>query len=361
MRRRPLPLLAVGLTAGTLVLAGCSTDPASGGGDDAGITVVASTSVYGDIAEQIGGDGVEVDSIVDSVAQDPHSYEATVQDKLAVSKADVVIANGGGYDSFMEQLIADTDVDPASVVTVFELSETAHSDGEAAGEEPAEEAEHDHAAEDEEHDHAAEESEHDHAADGQAEEGAEEGHDGHGHEGHSHAEGNEHVWYDFHVMQAAVEEVTAALVAADPEGQSTYQENAAALTAELEALEARVQELSATADGRKYAMTEPLPFYLMEEAGLADATPEGYSETVEAGESVPPLLQKELIDALGAGEIAVLAYNPQSASPQTEAVRSAAEEAGVPVVELTETLPDDQDYADWMSTNLDALEAALAG
>ncbi|WP_309082071.1 metal ABC transporter solute-binding protein, Zn/Mn family [Zhihengliuella sp.] len=347
MRRRPLPLLAVGLTAGTLVLAGCSTGAASGGGDEGGaggITVVASTSVYGDIAEKIGGDGVSVESIVDSVAQDPHSYEATVQDKLAVSKADVVIANGGGYDAFMEQLLADTEVDPARIVTVSELAEAAHAEGDAApgentGGTASPEASH------EGHDDAA----HDEAA-----------HDEAAH-GHEHGDGNEHVWYDFHVMQAAAEEVAAALVAADPGNRQAYEDNAAALGAELGELETRVQTLAEGAGGRSYAMTEPLPYYLMEEAGLTDATPEGYSETVEHGESVPPLLQKELLDALAAGEIAVLAYNPQSASPQTEAVRAAAEEAGVPVVDLTETLPDDQDYADWMSANLDALEAALAG
>ena len=60
------------------------------------IDVVASTSVYGDIAKSVGGDKVSVTSIISKTSQDPHSYEASTQDKLAVSKAQLVIDNGAG-------------------------------------------------------------------------------------------------------------------------------------------------------------------------------------------------------------------------------------------------------------------------
>ena len=40
-------------------------------------------------------------------------------------------------------------------------------------------------------------------------------------------------------------------------------------------------------------------------------------------------------------------------------MRAAAEAAGIPVVDLTETLPDGRDYLSWMAANLDALESAL--
>ena len=53
------------------------------------VDVVASTSVYGDIVSSIGGDKVRVSSIINRTSQDPHSYEATTQDKLAVSKAEL--------------------------------------------------------------------------------------------------------------------------------------------------------------------------------------------------------------------------------------------------------------------------------
>ena len=71
--------------AAVLVLAGCATAPADSAAD--GVTIIASTDVYGDIAERIGGDAVSVTSIIEGAAHDPHSYEANVQDQLAVSKA----------------------------------------------------------------------------------------------------------------------------------------------------------------------------------------------------------------------------------------------------------------------------------
>ena len=66
------------------------------------VRVVASTNVYGDIARQIGGDQVQVTSFIDDPSQDPHSYEASPQNQLALSKARVIIENGGGYDDFMD-------------------------------------------------------------------------------------------------------------------------------------------------------------------------------------------------------------------------------------------------------------------
>ena len=91
-------LLAV---ASGIALAGCAT--AAVPSDQNGrIAVVASTSVYGDIARAIGGDAITVRSLITDAAQDPHSFEASAQDQLAVAKADVVIENGGGYDDFVE-------------------------------------------------------------------------------------------------------------------------------------------------------------------------------------------------------------------------------------------------------------------
>src|SRR6478609_11298297 len=90
----------------SLLLTACGTGggapSASRGADDSPgtINVVASTNVYGDIARAIGGDKVSVTAIITKTSQDPHSYEATAQDRLAISKAELVIENGGGYDGF---------------------------------------------------------------------------------------------------------------------------------------------------------------------------------------------------------------------------------------------------------------------
>src|SRR6478735_3144708 len=105
--KKPVIVLALASVA-ALTLAGCSTAAAGeGASDDGTITVVASTNVYGDIASTIGGDRIDVESIITSASQDPHSYEATARDRLTVQKADLVIENGGGYDAFIDTLLQD--------------------------------------------------------------------------------------------------------------------------------------------------------------------------------------------------------------------------------------------------------------
>ena len=84
-----------------------------------GITIVASTNVWGDIAKSIGGDRVQVVSIIENFAQDPHSYEASARDQLAVNDADLIVANGGGYDPFIDALAksaGNKDIVPALIV-----------------------------------------------------------------------------------------------------------------------------------------------------------------------------------------------------------------------------------------------------
>ena len=123
--RRSLPVLGLA-AASALVFAGCASDQTAGGaeGDDASdgrLSVVASTDVYGEIASQVGGDLVEVTSIVTNASQDPHSFEPSARDQLTVSKADLIVENGGGYDAFIDALI-DSSGSEAPVVTAVEHS-----------------------------------------------------------------------------------------------------------------------------------------------------------------------------------------------------------------------------------------------
>lgn len=101
-----------------LLLAGCSAPTSV---DDGLIHIVASTNVYGDIAAAIGGDRVAVVSVVDDPAQDPHSVEGSARVQLALSKADIVIENGGGYDDWIETMLAGLDRAP-TVLNVAALS-----------------------------------------------------------------------------------------------------------------------------------------------------------------------------------------------------------------------------------------------
>jgi zinc/manganese transport system substrate-binding protein len=304
-------LTVAALAAATaLALSGCA--PASTDGvatdeptNESGVRIVASTNVYGDIAEQIGGDRVSVTSIIDSPDKDPHEYEADARTQLALSKAQLVIENGGGYDDFVDTMLSAADNKIAPVLNAADIS--------GYEQEPAE------------------------------------------------GEFNEHMWYDFPTVQKLSEELVGQLSAIDPEGAETYEKNAEAFDGQLAALEQQEQDIKASFDTAGAAITEPVPLYMLDAAGLANKTPDAFSEAIEEGTDVPADVLKQTTDLFSSGEVKVLVYNEQTDGAQTELVLTAAKDAGVPVVPVTETLPEGTDYISWMTTNLNALQGALSG
>lgn len=294
----PASVLLVALVA----LAGCAPTAADAQDDPDLIQIVASTDVYGDIAATIGGDHVAVTSIIDSAAQDPHSYEASARDRLAIDSADIVIRNGGGYDPFIDDLLSAGDTDPV-VLTAVDID---------------------------------------------------------GAEGADAAGANEHVWYDLNVAGGLASQLADDLAALDPAAADDFTAASAAFDAGIVTLQERAAALAATTAGDEYLLTEPVPAYLLDSVGLTNATPDEFSEAIEEGSDVPPLVLRRVLDLIATGDVALLAYNSQTSGPETERVRAAAEDARVPVVDVTETLPDGDDYLGWMTSNLDQIEEALA-
>ena len=327
MRRLSTSTGLIGVAALALALTGCgqaaSGDAAAGTSDD-GIQVVASTNVYGDIAQTIGGDNVSVSSIVDSLAQDPHSYEATVQDKLAVSEADLLIENGGGYDPFLHRLADEVEMDHDYLIS-------------AVSESGIDGFEDEHASEDE---HAGE-SDEEHAE-------------------HSHGSANEHVWYDLDTMGALAAAIGEKLTALDPDNAEVYSTNVDEFDAGIAVLTERLAGLAETSTGQTVAITEPVPVYLLEAAGLENITPGDYSEAIEEGSDVSVAVLNDMMTLMEDDSLAFLAYNEQTESPQTQTVRDAADAAGVEIVNFTETVPEGEDFLSWMTSNVDGIESVLA-
>ncbi len=314
---RPHRPLRTSALAGAVLLGltACAGGTAEGTAAADGLTVVTTTSVYADIVREVGGDAVDVDPVIDSTAQDPHSYEATAQDRLAVENADLVVLNGGGYDAFMEDLAG---AGQTPVVEAYEVS------GHAGRVEEAEEAE---------------------------------PHEGHEHEGHEHGGANEHVWYDLDAMDEVATAVADRLAELDADGASEYRSNADAFSDRLDALKQRIAETPA--DNAAFVATEPVAVYLLEDAGLHDDTPAEFTAAVENGTDVPPLVLRQVREELENGHVQLLAFNAQTSSGQTEQLRDDARAAGAAVVEFTETLPEGTSYLEWMDQNVTAVTEAL--
>ena len=323
MRRPAARVLLAGLAGLGLLLTACSPTSGSprGTAGDGMVNVVASTSVYGDIVSSIGGDKVRVSSIINRTSQDPHSYEATTQDKLAVSKAELVVENGGGYDAFMDTLATDTGLDRGSVISAVDVSGLVSES--AASESPA-------------------------AASPDS-------------AGHTHGSTglNEHVWYSLPAMSRLADAVAEKLGSLEPASAQTFRSNAAAFKDSLGGLEAKLAAIKSSAGHAPVAVTEPVPLYLLEDAGLENETPAEYTAAIEEDADVPPAVLKTTVDLVASRGVRLLAYNTQTEGPQTAAVKKAAENAGVPVVNFSETLPDGQSYLQWMAGNVESIGKAL--
>jgi zinc/manganese transport system substrate-binding protein len=317
-RRAAVAALAV------LTVAGCGSGaeaPPATPAEGATVPVVASTNVYGSIVEAVGGDRVSVESLIDDPSADPHSYESTPADAVAVARARLVVVNGGGYDEFLPQLVQSSGADP-TVVDVADVSGLVPEEEHAAEEEHAEGEQH----EDE----------------------------------HAHGEFNEHFWYSLPAMQALATRLAADLGAADPAGAAEFTANAEAFNSRLGELITRAEAIGAARPGTRVAVTEPVPGYLVEAAGLTDATPPEFTEAIEEDTDPPAAVLQETLALFSGDPVRALIVNAQTETPSTDQVREAAQTAGVPVVEMTETLPEGTtDYTAWMGAQIDALAGAL--
>ncbi len=264
------------------------------------LQVVASTNVYGEIAGQIGGTRVEVTSILSDPSADPHLYEPGTSAGLAVSRADVVVQNGLGYDTFMQRL---ENASPSRRRIVVSI-------GEALGV--------------------------------------------HG------ANANPHVWYDIPKLPAIAGAITHAFERADPGHASSYRTREHQFVVSLTPLRRAVAAIGRQFAGVSVAYTEPVPGYLLTAAGLSNVAPEAFTRAVEDGTEPVPAAVAEMTRLVSARSVKVLLYNDQAVSPITTRVRSAARAGGVPVVGVSETLPPHTTFQAWQLAQVEALRAALA-
>jgi len=290
------------MAAGLLLTAcGSDTTPSSGSGSDTKIVVVASTDVWGNIVSAIGGDHVEVTALMSDPSADPHSYEASAQNQLTISKAKVIVENGGGYDDFVDRMINSAGA-KATVLNAVTLSGHVASGGAL----------------------------------------------------------NEHVWYDFRAVDRVAAKIQSVLATADPGDATTFAENAKVFTGKIEELQKKEAAIKAKHAGVGVGVTEPVPLYMLEAAGLVNKTPAGFSEAVESESDAPAAVVAQNLALYTGKKVRALIYNEQTTGPQTEQVLTVAKANGIAVVPVTETLPSGTDYFSWMNANLDAIAAAVA-
>ncbi len=192
--------LIVLLTVLALALSACGGKPASNAGTSDPV-ILTSTTFLADIARNIAGDRVEVESLLPTGA-DPHSYQPTPQDAAKIAQSKLLIVNGVEYEHFIETLLENAGGERL-IVTASDGLKPRHMKGHEGGE---------HAGETESN------------------------------ESHAHEAGDPHMWLDPNNVITYVENIREGLTHFDPEGAAIYRSNADAYVAELKSLDAWIAE-----------------------------------------------------------------------------------------------------------------------
>ncbi|MEJ0012451.1 MAG: zinc ABC transporter substrate-binding protein [Bauldia sp.] len=261
------------------------------------ISIVAAENFYGEAAAAIGGDGVKVSSVIVQQGTDPHDYEPTPSVATSVADAGVVILNGADYDPWMGRLVDASANDTRKVIDVAAL--IGHKPGD-----------------------------------------------------------NPHVWYDPKAMPALADAIADTLGALDPAGKAGYDARRDQYLASLAPIQQKVDQLRAAFAGTPVTATEPVFGYMAEALGFKmqnDAFQTAIMNETEPSAAAIASMEDDIKN----GRVKVLFYNSQVEDPLTQHLSETAKAAGVPVVGVTETLPEGQTFTQWMLGELDATAKAL--
>jgi len=245
----------------------------------------------------VAGDHITVKSILTGADTDPHSYQASPSDAAAITDAALVVYNGGGYDPWVDEVLAGH----RAVKSI-----AAYSFGERG------------------------------------------------------TQANEHVFYDLNVAKSVASTIADRLAAIDPGNAADYRANAAEFCRGADAISISEHAIASAYPAARVVATEPVVYYLLSASGLVDRTPEAFSAANENETDPSPADMASVLDLIKHRQVSALLVNPQTATAAINGLEDAARRAGVPVTDVTETLPDGTDYLTWQRTTVSRLLAALA-
>jgi zinc/manganese transport system substrate-binding protein len=261
------------------------------------VGIVAAENFYGDVAKQIGGNAVKVNSILTNPDQDPHLFEASPSVARSLSGAKIVVSNGIDYDPWIEKLLSASRSAGRIEIVVGDLV------GKKSGDNP-------------------------------------------------------HIWYDTRTMTAFADALTDALTAIDPSNKDGYGQRLAVFKASLKPINDKVAELKDRLSGTPATATEPVFGYMFGALGM-DVRNGDFQLAVMNDTEPSPSQVAAFENDLRNHQVKVLVYNSQASDPLADRMVGFAKAAKIPIVGASETEPPGETYQAWMASELDAVDKAL--
>lgn len=264
-----------------------------------GIPIVAAENFYGNIIQQLGGKYVSVTSLLNNPNVDPHQYESSIQSAVEVSAAKIVIENGGGYDTWMDKLLAAAPSSNRIVLTGYNIAT-------------------------------------------------------------HRLPNNPHVWYGLNNIQEIAQAMTNALSKVDAKDSAYFVQNLQRFTQSLSAVTQKMGQIKRKFGGTPVGLTETIYLYQALPMGLHVLTPFAFQKAIAEGNDPPAASVVAANNEVSQRQIKVLIYNQQTVTPITTNLLNAARIEHIPIVPVTETMPPGKTYQQWMLAQLTQLEQALS-
>ncbi len=285
-----------------LAAAGCgSSSSSSSSGSSATIAAVGAENEYADVISQIGGRYVKVSAIESNPNTDPHTFEASPSVAQEVAAASLIVQNGVGYDSYMNQIESASTSSSRKVIDVQHLL------------------------------------------------------------GLPDSTPNPHLWYMPATMPAVAKALVADLSALQPAHAAYFQANAARFDQSLQPWLAALAQFKARYPNTPVATTEPVGDYMLQAAGTENLTPFSLQADIMNGTDPAPQNVTFQNTLFSQHRVKVFVYNQQVTDTLTQSFLALAARYGIPVVGVYETMPvPGYHYQTWMLAEVNALEKAVA-
>jgi zinc/manganese transport system substrate-binding protein len=279
----------------------CSSTVASSTAAGGRISVLAAENEYGNVASQIGGGYVRVNSVESDPNTDPHTYEVSPSVAGEVSAAQLTIRNGVGYDDFMSRLESASPRAGRVDIDVQHLL------------------------------------------------------------GYPDDTPNPHLWYSPTTMPAVARAIATDLAKLDPAHGAYFRANASRFVASLQPWMQAIAQFKAAYGGTPVATTEPVADYMLQAIGADNLTPFAFQADVMNGVDPAPQDISLVSGFFSQHKVKALVYNEQVTDALTQSFISDAHKAGIPVVGVYETMPTPgYTYQSWMLAEVHALYRAVA-
>ena len=262
------------------------------------INIVAAENFYGELAQEIGGKEVKVQSIISNPDADPHLFTTSPSTSKALAQAQIIIYNGADYDSWIGQMLANVNKTNVFIINVADLV------GVKSGQNP-------------------------------------------------------HLWYKPETFPKLAQILAEKLIQLDPQNKVQIQANLKQFLGEHNQVTQAIQQTKLKYAGTQVTATEPVYGYMADAMGLKMQGLDFQWKIMNDSEPTPKMIASYQ-ELLAAKKVKVLFYNSQVSDSITKNMQNLAVQNSIQIVGVTETMPQNMTVNAWLLSGIRTTNSALA-